>query len=85
MATTPNRGPLLIASLLQSVADPLGATGYVANRPTRGPSLDSYPRSAAWGSPSCKGLCSHVAHLWATSNFVSHFEALGTPQTAGVM
>ena len=35
---------------------------------------------AAW-----QGLCSHLAHLWATSDFVPCCEAVGIPQAAGVM
>ena len=29
-----------------------------------------------------KELCSHRAHLWATSDFVPRCDALGTPQAA---
>ena len=32
-----------------------------------------------------QGLCSHLAHLWATSDFVPRSEAEGIPQAAGVM
>ena len=30
-------------------------------------------------------LCSQPAHLWATSDSAPRFEAVGTPQAAGVM
>ena len=32
-----------------------------------------------------QGLCSHLAHLWATSNSAPRSEAVGTPKAAGVM
>ena len=32
-----------------------------------------------------QGLCSHHAHLWATSDSAPRSEAVGTPQAAGVM
>ena len=32
-----------------------------------------------------QGLCSHPAQLWATSDFLTHSEAFGTPKAAGVM
>ena len=32
-----------------------------------------------------QGLCSHLAHLWATCDFVPRSEAEGIPQAAGVM
>ena len=33
---------------------------------------------------STKRLCSHVAHFWATSDFVPRSDAVGLPETAGV-
>ena len=32
-----------------------------------------------------QGLCSHLAQLWATSDFVPRSEAEGSPQAVGVM
>ena len=32
-----------------------------------------------------QGLCSYLANLRVSSHFVRQFEALGTPQAAGVM
>ena len=37
-----------------------------------------------WGPPRWQGLCSHPAHLWATSDFIPRSEALGFPQAAGL-
>ena len=34
--------------------------------------------------PKLAGLCSHSAHLWATSVFVPCSEALGTPKHQGL-
>ena len=33
-----------------------------------------------WGPPRRQGLCSHLAHLWATSDFAPRSEAVGIPQ-----
>ena len=33
----------------------------------------------------CVGLCSHLAHLWATFDSAPRSEAVGTPQAVGVM
>ena len=53
--------------------------------PLVGHPLISSPTLKRWGLPRRQGLCSHLAHLCATSDFVPHSEALGTPQAAGVM
>ena len=37
------------------------------------------------GPPMLHWLCSHVAHLWATSDSVPRSKAVGTPQAVGVM
>ena len=33
----------------------------------------------------CQGLCSHLAHLWATSDSAPPCEAMGFPHAAGDM
>ena len=33
-----------------------------------------------WGPPLRLGLCSHKAHLWATSDSAPRFEPVGMPQ-----
>ena len=50
-----------------------------------GPLLIVPPALKRWGTPRRQGLCSHLAHLWATSDSATRSEAVGTPQTAGVM
>ena len=57
----------------------------VATLPTCGPLLILSPALKRWGSPRRQGLCSHIAHKWATSDSVPRFEAEGLPETAGVM
>ena len=37
------------------------------------------------GSPRLQGLCSHLAHKWATFDFVPRSQAEGIPEAAGVM
>ena len=53
--------------------------GYVATLPTCGPLLILPPALKRWGSPGRQGLCSHLAHLWATSDSAPRSEAVGTP------
>ena len=48
--------------------DPPGGRGYVATLPTCGPPLILPPALKRWGPPRRQGLCSHLAHLWATSD-----------------
>ena len=59
--------------------------GYVATLPTSGPLLILPPAVKRWGSLRRQGLCSHLAHLWATSDFVPRSEAEGLPKAAGVL
>ena len=33
-----------------------------------------------WGPPRRQGLCRHLVHLWATSDFAPRCEALGPPR-----
>ena len=63
----------------EAVGIPLGGRGYVATLPTCGPSLMLSPALKRWGSPGQHGLCSHLAHLWATSDPAPRCEALGIP------
>ena len=58
---------------------PPGGRGYVATLPTCGPPVILSPALKRRGPPRQQGLCSHLAHLWATSDFAPRFEAVGTP------
>ena len=60
-------------------------TALIATLPTCGPPLILPPALRRWGPPRRQGLCSHLAHLWATSDSAPRSEAVGTPQAAGVM
>ena len=53
--------------------------------PTSGPLLILSPALKRRGSPRRQGLCSHLAHLLATSDFAPRSEAEGIPEAAGVM
>ena len=69
VASLPTSGPLLILPLLLSGADPQGGRGFVATCPICGPLLILPPALKGWGHPRWHGLCSHIAHLWANSNY----------------
>ena len=43
------------------------------------------PALKRWGPPRRPGLCSHLAHLWATSDAAPRSEAVGSTQAVGVM
>ena len=60
---------------------------YVRIEPpkTSGPPLMLPPALKRWGTPGRQGLCSHLAHLWATSDSAPCSEEVGTPQAAGVI
>ena len=62
-----------------------GGMGYVATRHTCGQIFLLSPALKLWGHPRRQGLCSHPAHLWATSNSVVRSKMLWTPQAEGVM
>ena len=62
---------------------PLRGKGYVATLPTCGSLLILSPALKRWGPPRRQRLCSHAAHLWASSDYVPHFEALATPRRQG--
>ena len=53
--------------------------------PTCEPFVILPPALKRWGTPRQQGLCSHLAHLWATSDIVARFKALRTPHVACVM
>ena len=68
----------------EALGNPPNGRDYVANPPTRAPLLILSSAVKCWGAPKQKGLCSQSTHLRATSDFVPCFEALGTPQMAGL-
>ena len=53
--------------------------------PTSGPLLILPPALRRWGSRRRQALCSHLAHLWATSDLAPRSKAVGIPELAGVM
>ena len=71
--------------LLRSGGDLPAGRGDVATVPTCGPLLILPPALKLWGSHRRQGLCSHCAHLWATSDSAPCSEAVGSPQTARVI
>ena len=56
----------------------------MATLPTCGPPLIMPPALKRWGPPRRLGLCSHLAHLWATSDSAARSEAVGTPRRQGL-
>ena len=56
----------------------------MATLPTSGPLLILSPALKRRGSPRRQGLCSHLAHKSATSDFVPRSKVEGIPETAGV-
>ena len=79
VATLPTCGPLLILPPALKRWGPPGGKGYVATLPTCGPLLILPPALKRWGPPRRQGLCSHLAHLWATSDSAPRSKAVGTP------
>ena len=67
----------------QMVGIPHAVGGYVATVPTCWPLVILPPAVKRWGSLRRQGLCSHLAHLWATCDSATRSEALGTPWAAG--
>ena len=57
----------------------------VATSPTSGPLLILTPALKRRGSPRRQGLCSHLAHKWASSDSAPRSEAVGIPEAVGVM
>ena len=53
--------------------------------PTCGPLLIVPHALKRWGPRRRQGLCSHLAHLWATYDSAPRSEAVGTARAAGVM
>ena len=62
-----------------SGGDPPGGKGYVASLHTCEPLRILAPALKRWGTPRSQGLCSHLAHLGATNDYLPRSEALGTP------
>ena len=52
--------------------------------PTCGQLLILPPALKGWGPPRRQGLCSHLAHLWATSDSAPRSEAEEVPQRQGL-
>ena len=46
---------------------------------TSGPLLILPPALKPRGPPKQQGVCSHLAHLWATCDYAPRSEAVGTP------
>ena len=89
VATLPTCGPPVILPppppLCEAVGTPLGGKGYVATLPTCGPLLLVSPALKRLGPPKRKGLCSHLAHLWATCDSAPCCEAVRPPKAARLM
>ena len=85
-APPPTCGPFAIFFPTPKRWDPPNGWSYVANLTTCGSLPFFSPALKCWEPPPrLQGLCSHLAHLWALSDFIPRFEALGSPQMAGVM
>ena len=67
----------------KAVGTPQGGRGYVATLPTCGPLLLPPPALKRWGPPRRQGLCSHLAHLWATSDSAPALKRWGPPRRQG--
>ena len=61
-------GHFQFVPVLSSGGDPPSGRDYVATLPTCGSLVILPPAVQQWGSPKRQGLCSHLAHLWATSD-----------------
>ena len=85
VATLPTCGPPLILLPALTRWELLGGKGYLATLPTCGPPLILTPALKRWGPHMRQGLCSHLAHLWATFDSAPCSQAVGTPHAAGVM
>ena len=62
----------------EAVGTPAG-TGYAAALPTCGALVILRPAPKMGGPLRQQGLCSHLAHLWATSDSAPRSETVGTP------
>ena len=67
----------------QSVEDPQGGRGYVATLPTCGPPVILPSALKRW-APRWQGLCSHLAHLWATFDSAPALKWWGPPRRQGL-
>ena len=56
----------------------------MATLPTCGPLLILPPALKRWGPSKRQGLCSHLAHLWATSNSTPAVKRWGPPKRQGL-
>ena len=56
-----------------------GGGGLQPAQPRLGTPPMLAPALKRWGPPTRQGLCSHLAHLWATSDSAPRSEAVGTP------
>ena len=83
VANLPTCHPVLIlrpaVKRWQPPPPPPDGTRDVANLPSCRPLLFLFCTLKCWGTPRWEGCCSQCAILWTTSDFVPHFEGLGTP------
>ena len=56
----------------------------MATFPTCGSPLILPPALKRWGPPRWQGLCSHLAHLWATSDSAPAVKRWGPPRRQGL-
>ena len=63
----------------EAVGIPPSGRGHVSTLPTWGPLMMLPPALKRWGPPRRQGLCSHLTHLWATSDAAPRSEVVGTP------
>ena len=68
----------------KAVGIPLGGKGYVATLPTCGPPPILPPALKPSGCPRRQGLCSHLAHSWATCDSAPLTEAWASPRWQGL-
>ena len=71
--------PVILPPALKRWGPPSGR-GYVATLPGCGVLLILPPALKRWGPPRRQVLCSHLAHLWATSDSAPRSEAVGIPR-----
>ena len=79
VATLPPCAPRIILPPALKGWGPPGSRGYVATVLTCGPPLILFPAKKRWGPPRWQGLCSHLAHLRATSDSAPRSREVWTP------